>query len=110
MSYLAVDILGVHLFSNKPIRKIGKTFSCWVDPMNKNSITLPKGFDKILYNNNLLGENNVPFYKRNMNWGDNPIYVKETGHCGFDSEDENEQVNNVRNDKSFVTDYTRIAA
>lgn len=28
----------------------------------------------------------------------------------FDSEDENEQVNKVRNDKSFVTDYTRIAA
>ena len=77
MSYLAVDTLGVHLFPNKPIRKIGKTFSCWVDPISKSGIMLPDGFDKVLYKNNLLEESNVPFHKRNMNWGDNPIYVKE---------------------------------
>lgn len=56
MSYLAVDTLGVHLFPNKPIRKIGKTFSCWVDPISKSGIMLPDGFDKVLYNNNLLEE------------------------------------------------------
>ena len=38
------------------------------------------------------------------------MYQVHKGMNGFDSEDENEQVNNVRNDKSFVTDYTRIAA
>lgn len=76
MSYIAVDIFGTHLFVHKPVRRIGKNFDAWVDPITKNWITLPEGTAKIFYDNGLLEQNNVPFEKRDMNWGDNPIQVK----------------------------------
>lgn len=77
MSYIAVDDFGTHLFSNKPIRVIRNNVNSWHDPIYKHWITIPPELPKILYKNNLLGECHVPFHKRNMNWGDNPIYVKE---------------------------------
>lgn len=36
---------------------------------------VPKGTAKALYNANLMTDCKIPLYKRNMNWGDNPIQL-----------------------------------
>ena len=80
MSYIAVDELGGHLFRNKPIRVHGKSFDYWADPEGSDHIYVPVQLARILYNNKMLGENFIPFDKRDMNWGDSPIYVSEISY------------------------------
>ena len=77
MSYIAVDDFGTHLFENKPIRVIRNNVNMWRDPYIKKKIRVPAELPRVLYENNMLEECRIPLYKRNMNWGDNPIYVKE---------------------------------
>ena len=78
MSYIAVDDLGTHLFKNKPVRIIRNNVNRWIDPIINNWINVPEELPRVLYENNMLGECHIPLYKRNMNWGDNPIYVYES--------------------------------
>lgn len=77
MSYIAVDNFGVHLFINKPIRVFGR-FNLWQDKSHGIWIDVPIELPRVLYENNMLGECHVPLYKRNMNWGNNPICVHES--------------------------------
>lgn len=76
MSYIAVDDLGTHIFVNKPIRVIRNGVNIWRDPEVNIWIHVPTKFPIILYKHNMLINCHIPLYKRNMNWGDNPILIK----------------------------------
>ena len=96
MSYIAADMWGEHLFYNKPVRYVHETTkrSWWIDPKHNNSISVPIGTAKLFNDAGFLYTHYVPFDKRNMCFGDNPIEIKvywllrsldeSFGH-GFDS-------------------------
>lgn len=89
MSWLVSDCIGARLYNNKPVReifkgeeyekrkKLGYGLGIWKDEYKGGCINIPDSLPKILNDNHLLGEHYVPFEKRNMNFGDSPIYVKE---------------------------------
>lgn len=77
MGWIAVDSEGnAWVFNKKPTRKLGKTFGWWQDVTRGGSVMVPEITPKLLNDAGVLYENNVPFHKRNMNWGDNPIQLK----------------------------------
>lgn len=75
MSYIAADKFGLKIFSNKPIRE--KKEEYWYDVLNEDFIQIPNKCAKLFYENDLLVNCTIPLDKRDMNWGDNPIYLKE---------------------------------
>jgi len=78
MSYIAADMWGEHLFYNKPVRYVHETTkrSWWIDPKHNNSISVPIGTAKLFNDAGFLYTHYVPFDKRNMCFGDNPIEIK----------------------------------
>lgn len=81
MSYIAVDTFGdEYIYPFKPERKtvknkLGKEWGYW-QSNGCYHIEVPKGTARALYNANLMVDCRIPLYKRNMNWGDNPIQLK----------------------------------
>lgn len=80
MPWIAVDSLNtLTLFSNKPKRvyvtKPDEIWGLW--EAEGAFIYLHINAANALYKANLLVECNIPLDKRNMNWGDSPIYVKQ---------------------------------
>lgn len=81
MSYIAVDTFGdEYLYTFKPKRIIrtnalGKKWGYWYSKEG-HQIEVPRGTAKALYNANLMIDCKIPLYKRDMNWGDNPICLK----------------------------------
>lgn len=53
-----------------------KQQSWWIDPKHNNSISVPIGTAKLFNDAELLYTHYVPFDKRNMCFGDNPIKIK----------------------------------
>lgn len=78
MSYIAADMWGERLFYNKPVRYVHETTkrSWWIDPKHNNSISVPIGTAKLFNDAGFLYTHYVPFDKRNMCFGDNPIEIK----------------------------------
>ena len=80
MSYIAVDTFGdEYIYSFKPKRVIytsalGEKWGYWHSEKG-HQIEVHKGTAKALYNANLMIDCKIPLYKRNMNWGDNPIQL-----------------------------------
>lgn len=79
MSYIAVDSFGHEsIFQDKPERKFSKNkeWGCWILNKEKgNTVQVPKGTAKALFNAGLMIDCKIPLDKRDMNWGDNPILI-----------------------------------
>lgn len=81
MSYIAVDTFGdEYIYPFKPERnilknKLGEEWGYW-ESTGCYHIEVPKGTARALYNANLMVDCKIPLYKRDMNWGDNPIQLK----------------------------------
>lgn len=77
MAWIAVNSDGdVWVFNKKPTRKLVKTFGWWQDTTRGGQVNVPEITPKLFHDAGVLYENNVPFDKRNMNWGDNPIQLR----------------------------------
>lgn len=53
-----------------------KEWGCWILNKEKgNTVQVPKGTAKALFNAGLMIDCKIPLDKRDMNWGDNPILI-----------------------------------